>query len=119
MPETLYDKLWNEHHITTLDSGESLLYIDRQYLHEVTSPQAFEGLTKKDLLPWRLNANIATPDHNVPTERGNSFEMDNIVDEISKIQVVELDKNCNRFGIKQFDITSDNQGIVHVIGPEL
>ena len=119
MPETLYDKLWNEHHITTLDSGESLLYIDRQYLHEVTSPQAFEGLTKKDLLPWRLNANIATPDHNVPTERGNSFGMDNIVDEISKIQVVELDKNCNRFGIKQFDITSDNQGIVHVIGPEL
>ena len=119
MPQTLYDKLWNEHHITTLDSGESLLYIDRQYLHEVTSPQAFEGLTKKDLLPWRLNANIATPDHNVPTERGNSFGMDNIVDEISKIQVVELDKNCNRFGIKQFDITSDNQGIVHVIGPEL
>jgi len=119
MPKTLYDKLWNEHHITTLDSGESLLYIDRHYLHEVTSPQAFEGLAKKHLVPWRLNANIATPDHNVPTERGGAFNMESIKDEISKIQVVELDKNCNRFGIKQFDITSENQGIVHVIGPEL
>ena len=119
MPKTLYDKLWNEHHITTLDSGESLLYIDRHYLHEVTSPQAFEGLAKKHLAPWRLNANIATPDHNVPTERGDAFNMESIEDEISKIQVIELDKNCNRFGIKQFDITSENQGIVHVIGPEL
>ena len=105
MPKTLYDKLWEEHHIITLDSSESLLYIDRQYLHEVTSPQAFEGLSKKGLTPWRLNANIATPDHNVPTERGKSFQTDNILDEISKIQVVELDKNCNKFGIKQFDIT--------------
>ena len=119
MPKTLYDKLWEEHHITTLDSSESLLYIDRQYLHEVTSPQAFEGLSKKGLSPWRLNANIATPDHNVPTERGDSFKTENIKDEISKIQVTELDKNCNKFGIKQFDITSINQGIVHVIGPEL
>ena len=119
MPKTLYDKLWEEHHITTLDSSESLLYIDRQYLHEVTSPQAFEGLSKKGLSPWRLNANIATPDHNVPTERGDSFKTENIKDEISKIQVTELDKNCNKLGIKQFDITSINQGIVHVIGPEL
>ena len=119
MPKTLYDKLWEEHHIITLESSESLIYIDRQYLHEVTSPQAFEGLTKKGLLPWRINANIATPDHNVPTERGKSFGAENIKDEISKIQVVELDKNCNKFGIKQFDITSINQGIVHVIGPEL
>ena len=117
--KTLYDKLWEEHHVTQLDSGESLLYIDRHYLHEVTSPQAFEGLSKKGLSPWRLNANIATPDHNVPTERGDSFKTENIKDEISKIQVTELDKNCNKFGIKQFDITSINQGIVHVIGPEL
>ena len=65
--KTLYDKHWEEHHVTRLDSGESLLYIDRHYLHEVTSPQAFEGLTKKNLKPWRLDANIATPDHNVPT----------------------------------------------------
>jgi len=117
--KTLYDKLWEEHHVTQLDSGESLLYIDRHYLHEVTSPQAFEGLSKKNLKPWRLEANIATPDHNVPTTRGNNFDSDQIKDEISKIQVVELDKNCNAFGIKQFDIKSTRQGIVHVIGPEL
>ena len=117
--KTLYDKLWEEHHVTQLDSGESLLYIDRHYLHEVTSPQAFEGLSKKNLKPWRLEANIATPDHNVPTTRGNNFDSNQIKDEISKIQVVELDKNCNAFGIKQFDIKSTRQGIVHVIGPEL
>ena len=117
--KTLYDKLWEEHHVTQLDSGESLLYIDRHYLHEVTSPQAFEGLSKKNLKPWRLDANIATPDHNVPKTRGNNFTTDLINDEISKIQVVELDKNCNKFGIKQFDIQSNKQGIVHVIGPEL
>ena len=117
--KTLYDKLWEEHHVTQLDTGESLLYIDRHYLHEVTSPQAFEGLSKKNLKPWRLEANIATPDHNVPTTRGNNFNSAQIKDEISKIQVVELDKNCNAFGIKQFDIKSTKQGIVHVIGPEL
>ena len=117
--KTLYDKLWEEHHVTQLESGESLLYIDRHYLHEVTSPQAFEGLSKKNLVPWRLEANIATPDHNVPTTRGNNFNSDQIKDEISKIQVVELDKNCNTFGIKQFGIKSTKQGIVHVIGPEL
>ena len=117
--KTLYDKLWEEHHVTQLDTGESLLYIDRHYLHEVTSPQAFEGLSKKNLKPWRLEANIATPDHNVPTTRGNNFNSEQIKDEISKIQVVELDKNCNIFGIKQFDIRSTKQGIVHVIGPEL
>ena len=117
--KTLYDKLWEEHHVTQLDSGESLIYIDRHYLHEVTSPQAFEGLSKKNLKPWRLEANIASPDHNVPTTRGNNFDSDQIKDEISKIQVIELDKNCNAFGIKQFDIKSTKQGIVHVIGPEL
>ena len=117
--KTLYDKLWEEHHVTQLESGESLLYIDRHYLHEVTSPQAFEGLSKKNLKPWRLESNIATPDHNVPTIRGNDFDSEQIKDEISKIQVVELDKNCNTFGIKQFDIKSSKQGIVHVIGPEL
>ncbi len=118
MPKTLYDKLWDEHHVTALESGESLIYIDRHYLHEVTSPQAFEGLFKKKLKPWRLGANIATPDHNVPTNRGESFTAKNIKDEISRIQVIELDKNCNMYGIKQFDITSKEQGIVHVIGPE-
>ena len=116
---TLYDKLWEEHHIKTYESGESLIYIDRHYLHEVTSPQAFESIDKKGLKPWRLSANVATPDHNVPTDRGLNFKANEINDEISKIQVIELDKNCNRFGIRQFDITSKNQGIVHVIGPEL
>ena len=116
---TLYDKLWEEHHIKTYESGESLIYIDRDYLHEVTSPQAFESIDKKGLKPWRLSANVATPDHNVPTDRGLNFKANEINDEISKIQVIELDKNCNKFGIRQFDITSKNQGIVHVIGPEL
>ncbi len=119
MSLTLYDKLWDEHLIKTDDSNESLIYIDRHYLHEVTSPQAFEGLRHKNLKPWRLDANVATPDHNVPTTRGKTFYAESISDEIAKIQVVELDKNCNDFGIRQFDITSKKQGIVHVMGPEL
>lgn len=119
MKSTLYDKLWNEHLVHANDSGEALIYIDRHYLHEVTSPQAFEGLRYKNLMPWRLNANVATPDHNVPTTRGKSFTADSIEDEISKIQVVELDKNCHEFNIQQFDIESPEQGIVHVMGPEL
>ena len=119
MGYTIYDKLWNEHLVRSYDDGDSLIYIDRHFLHEVTSPQAFEGLKKKSLKPWRINANIATPDHNVPTIRDNKFSIENIEDNISKLQVVELDKNCNDFGIKQFNINSNNQGIVHVIGPEL
>ena len=119
MGYTIYDKLWNEHLIKSYDDGDSLIYIDRHFLHEVTSPQAFEGLKKKSLKPWRINANIATPDHNVPTTRDNKFSIESIEDNISKLQVVELDKNCNDFGIKQFNINSNNQGIVHVIGPEL
>ena len=119
MGYTIYDKLWNEHLIRSYDDGDSLIYIDRHFLHEVTSPQAFEGLKKKSLKPWRINANIATPDHNVPTTRDNKFSIESIEDNISKLQVVELDKNCDDFGIKQFNINSNNQGIVHVIGPEL
>jgi len=117
--KTLYDKLWDDHLVQTYESKEALVYIDRHYLHEVTSPQAFEGLRHKNLSPWRLNANVATPDHNVPTIRGNSFTAESIEDEISKIQVMELDKNCNEFEILQFDIESKEQGIVHVMGPEL
>ena len=119
MPATLYDKLWDEHLVQTDDNNESLIYIDRHYLHEVTSAQAFEGLRHKQLKPWRLDANVATPDHNVPTDRGDSFNAASIEDEVAKIQVVELDKNCNNFGIHQFDIASNKQGIVHVMGPEL
>ena len=117
--KTLYDKLWEDHLVQTYESKEALVYIDRHYLHEVTSPQAFEGLRHKNLSPWRLNANVATPDHNVPTTRGDSFKAESIEDEISKIQVMELDKNCNEFEILQFDIESKEQGIVHVMGPEL
>ena len=90
MSATLYDKLWNEHLVQTDDTNESLIYIDRHYLHEVTSPQAFEGLRHKKLKPWRLDANVATPDHNVPTDRGNGFDAASIKDEVAKIQVVCL-----------------------------
>ena len=115
--KTLYDKLWEEHHVTRLDTGESLLYIDRHYLHEVTSPQAFEGLSKKNLKPWRLEANIATPDHNVPTTNREDG-LDGINDEVAKLQVTTLDDNCKEHGITQFDILDKRQGIVHVVGPE-
>ena len=118
MPVTLYDKLWDEHEVRKLPDGESLIYIDRHFLHEVTSPQAFEGITNKGLKPWRLSTNIATPDHNVPTDRGNNFDIDLIQDEISKIQILELDENCKKFNINQFDLNSPLQGIVHVVGPE-
>ena len=107
------------HEVSERGDGTFLLYIDRHLIHEVTSPQAFEGLKIAGREPWRISSNIATPDHNVPTERGSDFGFNEIEDEISKIQVIELDKNCNKFGIKQFDIKSSKQGIVHVIGPEL
>ena len=86
MPVTLYDKLWDEHLVETDDTNESLIYIDRHYLHEVTSPQAFEGLRHKNLKPWRLDANVATPDHNVPTDRGDSFSAASIEDEVAKFR---------------------------------
>ena len=71
MNKTLYDKLWDDHEVINFDNDESLIYIDRHFLHEVTSPQAFEGLKQKSLKPWRIKSNVATPDHNVPTVRGN------------------------------------------------
>jgi len=90
--KTLYDKLWEEHHVTRLDTGESLLYIDRHYLHEVTSPQAFEGLSKKNLKPWRLEANIATPDHNVPTTRGSGFNSEKLKTKFQRYRLLNLIK---------------------------
>ena len=119
MNKTLYDKLWDMHAINPDDDGETLLYIDRHFLHEVTSPQAFEGIEKKGLAPWRLDANVATPDHNVSTQRGKNLDIHNSEHSLSKIQLIELDKNCKKFGVTQHDINSDKQGIVHVIGPEL
>ncbi|MEC9483421.1 MAG: 3-isopropylmalate dehydratase large subunit [Halomonas sp.] len=117
--QTLYDKLWSQHLVKARDDGSALIYIDRQLLHEVTSPQAFEGLRLAGRKPWRLDANLATPDHNVPTtvkERaaGNA----GIVDPVSLIQVQTLDDNCESFGIEEFRINDARQGIVHVVGPE-
>jgi len=118
MNKTLYDKLWEMHAVNPDSDGETLLYIDRHFLHEVTSPQAFEGIEKKGLNPWRLASNVATPDHNVSTQRGKMMDIDKADHSLSKIQLIELDKNCKKFGVTQYDINSKKQGIVHVIGPE-
>lgn len=117
--KTLYDKLWDAHLVKERDDGTALIYIDRQLVHEVTSPQAFEGLRLAGRRPWRTTANIATPDHNVPTvfdER--SAGVAGIKDEVSRIQVKTLDDNCEEFGITEFSINDERQGIVHVVGPE-
>ena len=117
MPKTLYDKLWDSHAVAEREDGTFLLYIDRHLIHEVTSPQAFEGLKIAGREPWRISSNIATPDHNVPTtDREKGIE--GIEDEVAKLQVTTLDKNCSELGILQFDILDKRQGIVHVIGPE-
>ena len=117
MPKTLYDKLWDSHEVAERGDGTFLLYIDRHLIHEVTSPQAFEGLKIADREPWRISSNIATPDHNVPTtDREKGIE--GIQDEVAKLQVKTLDKNCSDLGILQFDILDKRQGIVHVVGPE-
>jgi 3-isopropylmalate/(R)-2-methylmalate dehydratase large subunit len=117
--KTLYDKLWDAHLVKMRDDGTALIYIDRQLLHEVTSPQAFEGLRLAGRKPWRIDANVATPDHNVPSEvTERKAGVAGIVDEVSRIQVQTLDENCDDFGIKEFRINDVNQGIVHVVGPE-
>src|SRR6056300_1030433 len=113
---TLYDKLM-ESHTVLVDDGTSLIYIDRQLIHEVTSPQAFEGLKMANREPWRLSASLAVPDHNVPTT-DRSGGVDSIVDPISKIQVETLDKNCDEFGINEIKMNDIRQGVVHVVGPE-
>ena len=117
--KTLYDKLWEMHEVKRRDDGSSLIYIDRHILHEVTSPQAFEGLRLANRKPWRIDSNIATPDHNVPTtkkERDGGIAA--IADNVSRIQVQTLDDNCDEYGILQFKMNDVRQGIVHVIGPE-
>ena len=114
MAKTLYDKLWDSHVVRENDDGTSLLYIDRQLIHEVTSPQAFEGLRIAKRLPWKLSANLATPDHNVPTTNREQ----GIADPISKLQVDTLDQNCDLFGITEFKMDDIRQGIVHVVSPE-
>lgn len=117
--KTLYDKLWDDHLVTQRDDGSCLIYIDRQLLHEVTSPQAFDGLRLAGRQPWRIDANIATPDHNVPTDREErAGGVAAIADETSRIQVQTLDDNCRDFGVVEFTINDVRQGIVHVVGPE-
>lgn len=114
MAKTLYDKLWDAHIVHQEEDGTCLIYIDRQLLHEVTSPQAFEGLAIAGRKPWRLGANLAVADHNVPTKD----RAQGISDPVSKLQVDTLDKNCETFGITEFRMNDRRQGIVHVIGPE-
>ncbi|NCX25847.1 MAG: 3-isopropylmalate dehydratase large subunit, partial [Burkholderiaceae bacterium] len=114
MMRTLYDKLWDEHVVHSEEDGTATIYIDRQLLHEVTSPQAFEGLSLAARPVWRISANLAVSDHNVPT----TDRSEGIADPVSKLQVDTLDQNCDRFGITQYKMNDQRQGIVHVIGPE-
>ena len=117
--QTLYDKLWQNHVVEKRPDGSSLIYIDRHLIHEVTSPQAFEGLRLAGREPWRLDANLAVPDHNVPTrleERRGGVSA--IADPVSRLQVSTLDDNCRDFGITKYEINDRRQGIVHVVGPE-
>lgn len=115
MSKTLFEKIWDSHIVTEKENGPSLLYIDRHLIHEVTSPQAFEGLRLANRKVRRPDLTIATEDHNVPT----SDRSLPIVDQISSTQIQTLEKNCNDFGIRLFGIDNPNQGIVHVIGPQL
>ncbi len=115
---TLYDKLWDAHVIRQEDDGTALIYIDRQLVHEVTSPQAFEGLRMAGRQPWRREAMLAVPDHNVPTLGARDSGVEGIADPVSREQVSTLDKNCTEFKIVEFKMNDVRQGIVHVIGPE-
>ena len=114
MNKTLYDKLWNAHIVRDNGDGSALIYIDRHLVHEVTSPQAFDGLRINGRKPWRIAANLAVADHNVPTTDRSK----GIADPISRTQVDALDSNCAEFGITEFRMNDLRQGIVHVIGPE-
>lgn len=112
--KTLYDKLWDQHVVRSESDGTALIYIDRHLVHEVTSPQAFEGLRLAGRTPYRLSSILATPDHNVPT----SHREQGITDPISRLQVETLGQNCAAFGITEFGLNDIRQGIVHVVGPE-
>ena len=114
MSKTLYDKIWNEHVVHQQDGGTTLLYVDRHLIHEVTSPQAFEGLRISKRKVSRPDLTLAVADHNVPTtDRSKGID-----DQESKIQVDVLEKNCKEFGVQLFNMQDKRQGIVHIIGPE-
>ncbi|MCJ8268452.1 MAG: aconitase family protein, partial [Psychrosphaera sp.] len=116
---TLYDKLWQSHLVKARTDGSALIYIDRHILHEVTSPQAFEGLRLAERPLWRSGSIVATPDHNIPTTTKERLAgLDGIVDPVSKIQVKALDDNCKEYNVLQFGMNHPDQGIVHVIGAE-
>jgi 3-isopropylmalate/(R)-2-methylmalate dehydratase large subunit len=112
--KTLYDKLWDDHLVHVEDDGSALIYIDRHLVHEVTSPQAFDGLRLANRGVWRTERNLAVADHNVPTNNRDQ----GIADAVSRLQVETLDANCAEFGITEFGMNDLRQGIVHVIGPE-
>ncbi len=114
MAQTLYDKLWQSHVVHTAEDGTSILYIDRHLIHEVTSPQAFEGLKLANRQPWRKSANLVVADHNVPTTN----RAGGIADPVSRLQVETLDQNAKEYALTYFNMTDKRQGIVHVIGPE-
>ena len=114
MAQTLYDKLWQSHVVHTAEDGTTILYIDRHLVHEVTSPQAFEGLKLAGRKPWRIAANLVVADHNVPT----THRAEGIADPISRLQVETLDDNAREYGLTYFNMRDKRQGIVHVIGPE-
>ena len=114
MSKTLYDKIWDEHLVHQQEDGTSLLFVDRHLIHEVTSPQAFEGLRNSGRNVRQPNLTLAVADHNVPTTDRSK----GITDNESKIQIDTLDKNCKEFGIKLFGMNDKRQGIVHIIGPE-
>ena len=118
MARTLYDKIWDEHVVHTEEDGTSVLYIDRHLVHEVTSPQAFEGIRQAGRKVWRVSSIVATADHNTPTT-GWEMGYDGITDPISKEQITTLDANMKEYGSAAFfPFLSKRQGIVHVIGPE-
>ena len=110
--QTLYDKIWESHKIAAND-GVALLYIDRHLVHEVTSPQAFEGLSLAGRDLWRAGSILAVPDHNVPTKNRAV-----VADPISRLQIETLDSNCEKFGVREIPMNDSRQGIVHIIGPE-
>ncbi|HEV2609585.1 MAG TPA: 3-isopropylmalate dehydratase large subunit [Noviherbaspirillum sp.] len=114
MAQTLYDKLWESHVVHTEEDGSAILYIDRHLVHEVTSPQAFEGLRIAGRKPWRISANLAVADHNVPT----TDRINGIADPVSRLQVETLDANAKEHSLTYFSMRDKRQGIVHVIGPE-
>ncbi len=115
MPRTLYDKIWDDHLVSADDDGTSLLYIDRHLVHEVTSPQAFEGLRLAGRRVRAPERTIAVPDHNVPTTEGRDAHIDNAE---SRIQVETLDRNAREFGVHYYPVSDVRQGIVHIVGPE-